>query len=196
LKVLEAYTRDVGRGVVRLDYDSMDSLDASTGDVIELTGKKRTVGKCLPLYPSDEGRGVVRIDGLVRNNSGVAIGDSVTVRKIKAPPAERVVVAPLEAVPPIDERYLADALEGVPVTRGDAVMVPYFGGRLTYQVQGVTPVADAVTITSRTVFTIEERRELVRRGVSRVSYEEIGGLQDEIQKVRDDRTSPQAPGDL
>ena len=75
MKVLEAYTRDVGRGVVRLDYDAMDSLDASTGDVVELKGKRRTVGKCLPLYPSDEGRGVVRIDGLTRNNSGVAIGD-------------------------------------------------------------------------------------------------------------------------
>ncbi len=99
LKVLEAYTRDVGRGVARLDYDAMDSLDASTGDVIELKGKRRTVGKCLPLYPSDEGRGVIRIDGLIRNNSGVAIGDTVTIKKIKAPPAEKVVVAPLEAIP-------------------------------------------------------------------------------------------------
>jgi len=104
LKVLEAYTRDVGRGVARLDYDTMDSLDASTGDVVELIGKRRTVGKCLPLYPSDEGKGVIRIDGLIRNNSGVAIGDTGTKKKIKAPPAEKVVGAPLEASPPIDER--------------------------------------------------------------------------------------------
>jgi len=96
LKVLEAYTRDVGRGVVRLDYDAMDALAASTGDVIEIKGKRRTVAKCLPLYPSDEGRGIGRIDGLIRNNAGVAIGDLVTVTKVKAPPAERVVVAPLE----------------------------------------------------------------------------------------------------
>ena len=127
LKVLESYTRDVGRGVARLDYDAMDALDASTGDVIEIKGKRRTVAKCLPLYPSDEGKGTVRIDGLIRNNAGVAIGDVVTVKKVKAPPAEKVVVAPLEAAPPIDERYLADALEGIPVTKGDNVMVPYFG---------------------------------------------------------------------
>ncbi len=63
LKELEAYTRDVGRGVARIDYDAMDALDASTGDVIEIRGKRRTVAKCLPLYPSDEGRGIVRIDG-------------------------------------------------------------------------------------------------------------------------------------
>ena len=184
MKVLEAYTRDVGRGVARIDYDAMDSLDASTGDVIELKGKRRTVGKCLPLYPSDEGRGVIRIDGLMRNNSGVAIGDSVTVRKIKAPPAEKVVVAPLEAIPPIDERYLADALESVPVTKGDNIMIPYFGGRLTFQVLGVSPMADAVLITQKTIFAISEKGETLR-GVPQVAYEDIGGMKDEIQKVRE-----------
>jgi len=83
LKVLEAYTRDVGRGVARIDYDSMDTLNASTGDVIEVKGKRRTVAKCLPLYPSDEGIGIIRIDGLGRNNSGIAIGDSISVKRSK-----------------------------------------------------------------------------------------------------------------
>lgn len=184
LKVLEAYTRDVGRGVARIDYDAMDALDASTGDIIEIKGKRRTVAKCLPLYPSDEGRGVIRIDGLIRNNSGVAIGDTVTIKKIKAPPAEKVVVAPLEAIPPIDERYLADALESVPVTKGDNIMIPYFGGRLTFQVLGVSPMADAVLITQRTIFAISEKGETLR-GVPQVTYEDIGGLKDEIQKVRE-----------
>jgi transitional endoplasmic reticulum ATPase len=184
LKVLEAYTRDVGRGVARIDYDAMDALDASTGDVIEIRGKRRTVAKCLPLYPSDEGRGIVRIDGLIRNNAGVAIGDMVIVKKVKAPPAEKVVVAPLEAVPPIDERYLADALESVPVTKGDNVMIPYFGGRLTFQVVGLSPAAEAALITQRTVFVISEKGEALR-GVPQVTYEDIGGLKDEIQKVRE-----------
>ena len=184
LKVLEAYTRDVGRGVARIDYDSMDSLSASTGDVIEIRGKRRTVAKCLPLYPSDEGKGIIRVDGLVRNNAGVAIGDTVVVRKIKAVPAEKVIVAPLEAIPSIDERYLADALESVPLIKGDNVMVPYFGGRLTFQVIGVTPVADAILITQKTVFQISEKGE-VARGITNVAYEDIGGLKEEIQKVRE-----------
>src|ERR671910_553292 len=136
LKVLEAYTRDVGRGVARIDYDSMDSLTASTGDVIEIRGKRRTVAKCLPLYPSDE-------------------------------------------------RYLADALESVPLIKGDNVMVPYFGGRLTFQVIGVTPAgSDAVLVTQKTVFHIAEKGETLR-GVPQVTYEDIGGLKDEIQKVRE-----------
>jgi transitional endoplasmic reticulum ATPase len=184
LKVLEAYTRDVGRGVARIDYDSMDTLNASTGDVIEIKGKRRTVAKCLPLYPSDEGKGIIRIDGLGRNNSGIAIGDTISVRKIKAVAAEKVVVAPLEAIPPIDERYLADALESVPLIKGDNVMVPYFGGRLTFQVIGVTPAADAVLVTQKTVFHIAEKGETLR-GVPQVTYEDIGGLTDEIKKVRE-----------
>ena len=184
LKVLEAYTRDVGRGVARIDYDSMDTLGASTGDVIEIKGKRRTVAKCLPLYPSDEGKGIIRIDGLGRNNSGIAIGDTITVRKIKAVAAERVVVAPLESIPPIDERYLADALESVPLIKGDNVMVPYFGGRLTFQVISVTPASDAVLVTQKTVFTIAEKGETLR-GVPQVTYEDIGGLTDEIKKVRE-----------
>ncbi len=184
LKVLEAYTRDVGRGVARIDYDSMDTLNASTGDVIEIKGKRRTVAKCLPLYPSDEGKGIIRIDGLGRNNSGIAIGDAISVRKIKAVAAEKIVVAPLEAIPPIDERYLADALESVPLIKGDNVMVPYFGGRLTFQVIGVTPTADAVLVTQKTVFHIAEKGETLR-GVPQVTYEDIGGLTDEIKKVRE-----------
>src|SRR3954454_24161318 len=186
LKVLEAYTRDVGRGVARIDYDSMDSLSASTGDVVEIKGKRKTVAKCLPLYPSDEGKGIIRVDGLVRNNAGIAIGDTVIVKKIKAVPAEKVVVAPLEAIPPIDERYLADALESVPLIKADNVMVPYFGGRLTFQVIGVTPGPgiDAVLVTQKTVFHIAERGETLR-GVPQVTYEDIGGLKDESQKVRE-----------
>ena len=119
LKILEAYSRDVGRGIARIDYDSMDLLNASTGDVIEIRGgeksksTRRTAAQCLPLYPSDEGKRIIRIDGLVRNNTGLAIGDTVVVKKIKAIPAEKVIVAPLEATPPIDERYLADSLESV-----------------------------------------------------------------------------------
>jgi transitional endoplasmic reticulum ATPase len=194
LKILEAYSRDVGRGVARLDYDSMDSLGASTGDIIELKGgeksrsARRTVAKCLPLYPSDEGKGVIRIDGLVRNNAGLAIGDIVIVKKIKATLAERVIVAPLEAVSSIDERYLADSLDSVSMIKGDNVMVPYFGGRLTFQVIGLAPAAcDAVIIGKETQFTIASTSDQALAGTTAraIAYEDIGGLKDEIQRVRE-----------
>jgi transitional endoplasmic reticulum ATPase len=193
LKILEAYTRDVGRGVARLDYESMDTLGASTGDIIELkAGEKsrsgrKTVAKCLPLYPSDEGKGVIRIDGLVRNNVGLAIGDTVIIKKVKAILAEMVIVAPLEEGPSLDERYLADSLDSVSVMKGDNVMVPYFGGRLTFQVIGLTPAnCDAVIVGQKTQFTIATSDlALGRATASAVAYEDIGGLRDVIQRVRE-----------
>ena len=187
LKVLEAYTRDVGRGTARIDYDTMASLGVSTGDIIEIKGKRRTVVKCLPLYPSDEGKGIIRLDGLVRNNAGIAIGDAINAKKIKAVPADKVIISPLEAIPPIDERYLADALESMPLIKGDNVMVPYFGGRLTFQIVAIMPppAADtAAIVTNKTAFTITEKDEALR-GMPQVSYEDIGGLRDEMQKVRE-----------
>jgi len=72
----------------------------------------------------------------------------------------------------------------VPLIKGDNVMGPYFGGRLTYQIIGVTHNADAVLVTLKTVFTIAEKGETLR-GVPQVSYEDIGGLRDEIKKVRE-----------
>ncbi|MGA9153620.1 MAG: AAA family ATPase, partial [Candidatus Nitrosopolaris sp.] len=186
LKVLEAYTRDVGRGLARIDYDTMDSLGASTGDIIEIKGKRKTVAKCLPLHPSDEGKGTIRVDGLVRNNAGVALEDTVVVRKIKAVPAEKVIVVPLEAIPPIDERYLADALESVPVIKGDNVMVPYFGGRLMFQVIGVTaPSTDTALVTQKTMFNIAQTGVALRDDTTQVAYEDIGGMKEDIQKVRE-----------
>ncbi|AIC15017.1 CDC48 family AAA ATPase [Nitrososphaera viennensis] len=187
LKALESYTRDVGRGVARIDYQTMDSLHVSTGDIIEVRGERRTVAKCLPLYPSDESKGIIRVDGLVRNNAGVAIGDNVVVKKIKAIPAQKVIVTPLEAIPPINERYLADALETTPIVKGDNVMIPYFGGRLTFQIAGVTPAVtseSAALVTQETTFDITEVGETLR-GFTQVSYEDIGGLREEIQKVRE-----------
>ena len=187
LQVLEAYSRDVGRGIARIDYEVMDFLGVKTGDILEIKGRRMTVAKCLPLYPSDEGKRVIRVDGLVRNNAGIAIDDTVLVKKIKVQQASRITVAPLEAIPPIDERYLADALEGVPIVRGDNVMAPYFGGRISFQIISIAPNVGpdgGAIVTSKSVFSIVEATE-ASRGIPRVSYEDIGGLKDEIQKVRE-----------
>ncbi len=185
LKVMEAYTRDVGRGVARVDYEVMDMLNLQSGDVIEIKGKRRTVAKVLPLYPTDEGRGIIRIDGLIRSNAGVAIGDNVTIRKVKAVPAERIIISPMEEVPYIDERYITDALEGLPVVKGDNIIVPYFGGRITFNVIQTSPAnAEAVIINQKTAIERTGRGQGLK-GVPRVTYEDIGGLKDEIQKIRE-----------
>lgn len=151
LQVLEAYTRDIGRGIARIDYQSMDDLGVSTGDVLNV-GK--TVVKVHPLYPSDEGKSIIRIDGLIRNNANVKIGETIEVSKTKAVPAEEITVRPLESVPPIDPHYINDALESVAVVKGDNVMLPYFGGRLTFQVVEIKPEGPII-VTIKTIFHIE-----------------------------------------
>ena len=182
LKVLETYSRDFGRGVARIDYDTMDEIDASTGDIIEIKGKRRTVAKCLPLYPSDERKGMIRMDGLVRNNAEAFLEDTITVQKIKAVAAEKVVLDPIEAIPPIDERYLADALESVPLIKGDNVMVPYFGRRITFHVIGVTPTSETVFVTQKTVFQITEKGETLRK-TPQIPHKGIDELVDELEKI-------------
>ncbi len=158
LKCFEAYTRDVGRGVIRIDYNTMDQLNVSTGDYIEIKGKRKTVAKCLPLYPSDEDKQKCRIDGLERNNTDIIIGKQLKINNIIVAPAEQISVYPLEAIPPIDERYLADALESMAVVVGDNVMIPYFGGRLTFTVSSTVPKG-AVVIRQKTVFNIMDKEE-------------------------------------
>src|ERR671915_631296 len=188
LKAIESYTRDVGRGVARIDYDTMDLLGVGTGNVIEVKGKNRTVARCLPVYPSDEGKGIIRLDGLMRNNAHIGIGDTVTVKKLKAIPAQKVIVAPLQPTPPVDGRYLADSLESIPIIKGDSVMVPYFGGRLAFQIVGIMPITtseSAAIVTQKTVFNITEVTAEERYRGPQVTYEDIGGLKEEIQKVRE-----------
>jgi hypothetical protein len=197
LKVLEGYTRDICRGVARIDYSDMDKIGASTGDVIEIIGKRRTVGKCLPLYPSDEGKGIIRMDGLVRNNAGpIIVGDIVTINKTQTCRAEKVVVWPLEAIPPIDERYLADALESVSITVGDNIMVPYFGGRLAFTVSSITANDDTVRnntiaaiVTQQTVFKILDKETEVKEQKEKQQQQQIDAVNKLVEVIEQIKAS-------
>jgi len=158
LKCLESYTRDVGRGIIRIDYEAMKVLEIETGGVVEVVGDKQSVAKVLPLYPSDEDKGICRLDGIGRNNTGVKVGEKLKLTKVKALAAEDVVIFALEAIPPIDERYVADAVESMVLMVGDCFMVPYFGGRLTFRVKQVAPEG-FVMVTQKTRFKITKKDE-------------------------------------
>ena len=160
--IQEAYTRDVGCGIARIDEAARNLLSLSAGDVVEISGSQKTVAKCLALYTADENKKMIRIDGLIRNNCKAEIGSIVSVRKIKTTWAESVMVAPLEAIPPIDPRYMADALNDMPLIPKQFVMVPYFGGRLAFMVVGVLPeITDdvkAAVVTQKTRFGMLDKK--------------------------------------
>lgn len=184
LRVWEAYTRDVGRGVARIGFSSMDALGASTDDILEIRGKHRSVAKCLTLYTGDDvkNNNVIKLDGLVRGNVGVDVGDSVSVRKIRAMPAENVIVTSVEGAPPIDERYLTDALEGIPLIQDDYIATPHFDGRLTFKVLRVTPASDASIVTKKTKF------QIALRGPDTKNWSEEDEAR--IKKMRPDHDKP------
>jgi len=187
LRVAEARARDANRGLVRVDSRVMRELNLTSGDVIEITGTKKTVGLVWPGYDEDSGKGLIRMDGYTRNNAGVSIDDQVTVKKITVKPAERVVLGFTEPVQVMGiETYLYEFLQGRVLTRGDSIPLNIMGTRVELVVTEVQPPAQALIVGERTEIKISEKvAKEVPKGVQRVTYEDIGGLRGEIQKVRE-----------
>jgi len=186
LRVADAYQRDVGRGIARVDPKVVDELGLTSGDVIQIIGKKKTTALSWPGYESDHGKGTIRIDGYLRNNAGVSIDDKVTIRKIEAKIAQRVTLAPTEPLRIVGgEEYLSQILEGRVLARGDYVPISVMGRKIDLVVTSTTPTAEAVIVTDQTQVTVGEQVKEAPRAIPRIAYEDIGGLRPVIQKVRE-----------
>ncbi len=186
MKVAEARSRDVGRGIARIDPEIVEKLGLTTGDVIVIEGNRNTAALCWPGYPEDRGQGIIRIDGTIRRNAGVGIDDHVLVRKGHAKNAKKIGFAPTEPVKLMGgEEYLSQILEGRVIARGDIIELNVMGRRIDLIAVNTTPSADAVLITQDTVISISEKPAKEIPKTPRVSYEDIGGLKDEIKKVRE-----------
>src|SRR5271157_639588 len=187
LRVQEAYHRDVGRGIARIDMETMKKLGMVSGDIIEIEGKGSTSYAVVwPGYPSEEGKGVILIDGNTRANAKVGIDDRVKVRKIQAKPAERITLAPTQPIRITGgEYYLLKLLEGRPISKGQTIRVEMLGSPMQFIVTATRP-AGAVIADRRTEITISEKpaTEKIEK-VPRLTYEDIGGLKREIGLVRE-----------
>jgi len=187
LTVAEAKQRDVGRGIVRLDRQSMRELGIDAGDVVEVIGNKRTVAIAWPAYVDDEGKGIVRMDGYLRKNAGVSIGDRVTIRRAVVKPAIRVVLAPTEPTrfDPGFAEYVKRQLIGRPVSRGDTIVVPVLGMALSLVVVSVNPAPIAQIYDVTEIVIREQPIREVELAIPRVTYEDIGDLEEAKQKIRE-----------
>lgn len=184
LRVAESKFRDVGRSMARLDPRSMEKLGLSTGEVVEIVGRKRTAAIAWPSYPEDAGLGLVRIDGILRSNANVGIGDPVEIRKINAKPASQVTIAPTEPLRLIGgETYLQRLLEGRPVMKGDKIRLDVVGRSIELVVSTISPPVDAVIVVHNTRIVLSEKP--IVSEIPHVSYEDIGGLKKEIQRIRE-----------
>ena len=211
LKVAEAISqKDVGQGVARLDPNVMDDLDIKERDLVEIVGEKRTAAIALPSQ-TDIGLGVIRIDGLVRKNSGATIGGEVTVKKTKATEAKKVVLAPIEN----NIRVQGDVrglFAGKVMVQGDIIGSQIRAPRPSMnrgfnsifdELMDFTPAMkeikfavvstnpkDIVIVGPNTEVQLHETPVDVSKieGVGNlvdVSYEDIGGLKEEVKKVRE-----------
>jgi len=187
LRVAEARSRDVGRGIARIDPKVSEEIGLSAGDVVEIHGKKKTVAIYWPGYQEDYGKGIIRIDGYTRNNAGAGIDEKVEVRKVEAKEAARITIAPTEPLRITGgEEYLKHILENRVISRGDLIPLGIMGRRINLMVTGFQPPAAAVIVVPSTEVVLSDKpAKALAMEVPRVTYEDIGGLNDEIRKVRE-----------
>ncbi len=187
LRVGDAKQRDVGRGIARLDQSTMQKLGISAGDVIEITGKRTTSAIAWPAYSEDQNRGIIRIDGFARKNAGVAINEYVVVKPASVKNATNVVLAPVDMRLNVDEdftNFVKNRLMERTFVEGDTTLVMMLGHAIPFTVTKSRPHG-IVRITKDTHFQILNEPAPEVKGVPRTTYEDIGGLHEEIQRVRE-----------
>jgi len=188
LRVGDARQRDVGRGIARIDQKTMQKLGLSAGDVIEIVGKRTTAAIAWPAYSEDQDRGIIRIDGFTRKNAGVAINEYVIIKPGKVKDATNVVLAPVDMRLNVDEdftNFVKNRLMERTFVEGDTTLVMMLGHAIPFTVSKTRPHG-IVRITYETSLQIlNEPMPEAKVGVPRTTYEDIGGLHEEIQRIRE-----------
>jgi transitional endoplasmic reticulum ATPase len=206
LKVAEIDRRSAGRGIVRIDPDAMSKIEVSSGDIIEINGHKITGAIVMYGPPEDRRTGLIRMDGLVRQNVGSSLGEYVKVKKADTKAATKVVLAPAEEGSRLraNEEALKGTLINRPVTKGDLISImgtiprqtredafPFFGparpfslGEIRLVVTQTSPTG-IVQITENTKVDLLPEAVSLAKAIPLVTYDDIGGLDDAIMRVRE-----------
>ncbi|MCX6801347.1 MAG: CDC48 family AAA ATPase [Candidatus Diapherotrites archaeon] len=191
LQVLDPDPTHVGRNIITLDKETKDALGITSGEIVEIEGaesKKKTAGIVWPARTEDEGRKVVRMDSFIRHNAGVGLNEKVRVKKVVPKEAKRVVLAPIEEVRIIAsgyDRILKKSFLGRPLTIGDNVWVSVFGSGFIYSVVDTQP-RGIVKVVDTTQFALKDKPvKSSIEGVQKIAYEDIGGLEEQVKKVRE-----------
>ena len=191
LNVAEAYHNDIGSGVVRLDFETMKHLNLNIGDYVlisNLDGSKKVIGKVWRANLEDEGLGIVRIDSIFRRNLGVSLSDEVKVKNIEVKPATKIEIAPLEE----DIKFSGDPtnifhqkLLTKGLVKGNIIYFNIMGNTLHYVVTKTMPKRYVFVNQNTKIIVSEKKAKISDLKISDVSYEDIGGLKEEIEKIRE-----------
>jgi len=188
LRVKEALVKDVGRAIARIDPKDMRLLGLESGDIILVEGKRTTPVKIMPCYPEDRDKQIIQIDGISRENAQSGIDEKVKVTKTTYRQAVRIKLKPDTKSGSLfksnDAKYIGSLINGLSVATGDKVRANLFGSRsVNYTVTDTNPTG-VVLIQPNTTFQLETVKV---DGVneSKVSYEDIGGLGNQVQRIRE-----------
>jgi len=183
LKVGEAKQRDIGKRRARMGASIMEHLNVSAGDTIEITGAALS---CAVVWPADEDdEGMIRIDSQTRKNAGVALNDTVMVRKTASRIAKTLVLAPVDNAVSADKEFTSfvkNRLKGMPLSYGDEISVMNLGNSIDFKVTKMLPRGVA-SMNDSTALTI--LADAVHEKKPRITYEEVGGLAEEIKAMRE-----------
>ncbi len=189
LRAAEARRNDVGRGIARMDPKDMEKIDASVGDIIQLEGKKETVVKLMPAYMEDRGKNIIQIDGIVRENGQIGLDEKVKIKIVDYSSAKKITLTPMtnsSLQGDRDTKYIGRLLEGLPLVSGDRVRANLFGTRSSdFKVISTVPKDSAVLIQSNTMIVMKDEEIGEKKRGQKISYEEIGGLDKVIQRIRE-----------
>ena len=187
LRVGDARQRDVGRGIARIDQRTMQKLGISAGDVIEIVNKRTTSAIAWPAYSEDQNRDIIRIDGFTRKNSGAAINEYVVIKPAKVKTALSITLAPVDMRLNVDDdftNFVRNRLMERTLVEGDTTLVMMLGHAIPFTVTKTRPHG-IIKVTAETRLTILNEPAPETKGLPRTTYEDIGGLHEEIQRVRE-----------
>ncbi|RZN62790.1 MAG: AAA family ATPase [Methanonatronarchaeia archaeon] len=185
LRVAEAKHRDAGRGIARISSSIMQRLNLTSGDIVSIKGDSIATAVVWPGYP-DDSDSIIRIDGNIRNNANTSIGETVSVGKIEAEKAKKVVLAPTESMRvKVSSGGIRKILEGRPISKGQKIRIEFFGRPIHYQITSTTPTGTVIPDSNTKIEIKDKPAEEVEGDVPQVTYEDIGGLEEELKKVRE-----------
>jgi len=187
LKVAEASQRHVGKGIAVVDPKTVEDNNWEAGQIIELVGNRKSHVKLWPGSAQDYGTGIIKIDGITRQNIGSGIGEKISVKKVDAKQAEQVVISPIEKLSAEGlQEYMQDNYIGHVLTTGDTlVATTQLGGKTQLIVTNTTPASKPVIVTEQTRFKLGAMTKAIDHSVPRITYDDLGGLKNEVQKIRE-----------
>ena len=195
LRVAKAIPSDVGHGRARVPFDN--DLNLKPGDIIEITGEQKTAAIVWRCRPEDANLGIIRVDGIIRKNAGVSLGDKVSIRKVETQPCQKLILSPVMAKQqkvrfgPGIEGFARRGLNKRPVVSGDRIFIPgmtLFAEALPFQIVKTTPKGIVQVLPDTEIVIKEEpvdEEDESGQPISTISYEDIGGIGEQLQKVRE-----------